>query len=450
MSVTSTETVIAAPAKSSLNFLRSSIDFLSPPRQRNSHVSSIYKEASTLFLTRRLAEAYATLQEILIPPEDNAEDSTLDTQAKDDNEPERTAPIATASRSQRVKVWSLYLTLLNAIIELGPTEGKAAVGAKHWRDIAAKSRDGSIWDEVVRIGYGGIEGNVDADVVTNLATLLLTHSPSQTTNQQHLETYLATSDLPSEVKQSDPFDSSHRMSANSTITLRDLSSRLKILELYILHVLPANEEWDYASEFISLNATLDDERKELFQQALSELKTAQTKAENPDAHDHDLYHLEEAEPMPVDDSSHQQEQQHPPEYHRRSNSEHDYGIEDAQKTTPRAKDTNIQSSSRTNKSNHRNPKSLQPTKSSPRKPINNKGILTRSAALITFFQNLISNMTHSLSRNPVAVLRFVLFLAALLVALSRRDVKDRIRKVMGKGWEKVMGTVGMGVKVSYI
>ena len=48
------------------------------------------------------------------------------------------------------------------------------------------------------------------------------------------------------------------------------------------------------------------------------------------------------------------------------------------------------------------------------------------------------------------LLRFVLFLVGLVLALSRRDVKDRLGRITGSGWEKIRGTVGMGVKVSYI
>ncbi|KAI4265807.1 MAG: hypothetical protein L6R38_009166 [Xanthoria sp. 2 TBL-2021] len=465
MSVTSTDTVVAASNKESIRFLGSSIDSLSPPRQRNSHLSNIYKEASTLFLTRRLAEAYSTLEPILTLPEPS------DDGPNNEDEDERTAPIATASRSLRVKVWSLYLTLLNAIIQLGPEQGKQALGSKQWHEIAAKARDGTVWDEVVQMGYGGIEGNVDADVVTNLATLLLSHSTSQTTNQQYLETYLATSDLSDSSNLADSVGSPKRRSrsryqeqstSNGTNTPRELASRLKILELYILHVLPANDEWEYAKEFIQVSETLDDERKDIFQQALSQLEAEKTQGEEfeedctqrrdqaPTMEDANQ-HVQKAEPKPVEeDNDH-------PHSHRRSNSEQDYGIEELKKKRPNPSEPSIQPSSassvpRTTRSTQQrnNNNKSSPSKLSPRKSATNSGILARSAAVITAFQNLVSNMTLSMSKNPLALLRFVLFLVALLVALSRRDVKDRVVRITGAGWEKVKRTVGMGVKVSYI
>ena len=57
---------------------------------------------------------------------------------------------------------------MNAIVELGPEEGKDGFGTQEWRTICAKVRDGDIWEEVVRNGYHGVEGDVDSEVVINL------------------------------------------------------------------------------------------------------------------------------------------------------------------------------------------------------------------------------------------------------------------------------------------
>ena len=457
MSVTSTDTVIATSTKDSIEFLGSSINSLSPPRQRNSHISVVYKEASTLFLTRRLAEAYATLVPVLARPTPVVDD------ADDEDDDEPTAPIATASRSLRVKVWSLYLTLLNAIIDLGPEQGKQVLGSQKWHEIATKVRDGTIWNEVVQIGYGGIEGNVDADVVTNLATLLLSQSTSQTTNQQYLETYLATSGL-SNGNPAYSVGSSKRRSRsryqdqptiNGTDTPRELASRLKILELYILHILPANDQWEYAKEFIHLSETLDEERKDFYQQALEQIGAEKMQGgqyedvytprrqQAPDVKDESNQDLQRAEPEPVEEIEHLPE-------HRRSNSQQDYGIEKV-KERPKLREPSSQPAAsipRMTKSTPQRNKS-SPSRLSPPRPTNN-GVLACSAAIITAFQKLVSNMTLSMWKNPLALLRFVLFLIALLVALSRRDVKDRIARMTGAGWDKMKRTVGMGVRVSYI
>lgn len=152
MSTTSTDTT---------RFLGSSIETLAPSPNTNSHTSKTYKQARDLFLTRRLPEAYSTIESLVTVPLASGED-------QNDDEQHNIAPIAKASRSQRIKVWSLYLTLLNAIHELGPEEGKVQFGSKKWKTMTSRAWDGSIWDEVVQNGYGGLEGSVDADVVINL------------------------------------------------------------------------------------------------------------------------------------------------------------------------------------------------------------------------------------------------------------------------------------------
>lgn len=126
-------------------------------RSSTSQISKIYRQASTLFLTRRLPESLSTILPVI------AFQSSEET-----NGVTGPAPVATASRTTRIKVWSLYLTILNAIAELDPDEGKQAFGTVEWRSLCTKVREGQVWDEVVQNGYGGIEGAVDSDVVINL------------------------------------------------------------------------------------------------------------------------------------------------------------------------------------------------------------------------------------------------------------------------------------------
>lgn len=135
---------------------------VSTTRRENSRIAKeAYKQASSLFLTRRLTEALSILQPVIVPP--------LGDQADKESEVEsEPAMIESASRNVRIKILSLYLTLLNAIIELGPEDGKLSFGSNVWKDIVNKVQDGSIWEEIVRVGYGGFEGNVDDEVVINL------------------------------------------------------------------------------------------------------------------------------------------------------------------------------------------------------------------------------------------------------------------------------------------
>jgi hypothetical protein len=148
---------------SSSRYLSSSISSLSTSRQQSSQIAKAYRQAAQLFLTRRLPEALSTIEPIITPPPKD------DSHGKGESgDLPGYAPVATASRGTRVKVWSFYLTFLNAVVELGAEEGKNAFGSTRWKQLVAKCRDGSVWDEVVRDGYAGVEGDVDADVVVNL------------------------------------------------------------------------------------------------------------------------------------------------------------------------------------------------------------------------------------------------------------------------------------------
>jgi hypothetical protein len=147
----------------SSRYISSSISSLSTSRQQSSQIAKAYRQAAQLFLTRRLPEALSTIEPIITPApkEDNHGNG-------ENGDLVGYAPVATASRGTRVKVWSFYLTFLNAVVELGAEEGKHAFGSTRWKQVVSKCRDGSVWDEVVRDGYAGVEGDVDADVVVNL------------------------------------------------------------------------------------------------------------------------------------------------------------------------------------------------------------------------------------------------------------------------------------------
>lgn len=140
-------------------FLPNSTASLSNSRHQTSHIAKTYRQAAQLFLTRRLPEALSTIEPVITPePVKDGEQ----------NGHSPVAPISTASRGTRIKVWSFYLTFINAVVELGAEEGKHAFGSTRWKQLVNKARDGTIWEDIVRDGYSGNEGSVDADVVINL------------------------------------------------------------------------------------------------------------------------------------------------------------------------------------------------------------------------------------------------------------------------------------------
>lgn len=107
--------------------------------------SRTYKTCTTLFLTRRLPEALVGLQPIIHGPPGS---------------------ILCSPRRLRIKLWCLYLTILDAASKMTASEGKATWGQQEWPILVAKIRNGAVWDEVNH-SYGD-EGRVDAEVVTTL------------------------------------------------------------------------------------------------------------------------------------------------------------------------------------------------------------------------------------------------------------------------------------------
>ncbi|KAF2846407.1 hypothetical protein T440DRAFT_521773 [Plenodomus tracheiphilus IPT5] len=419
-------------------YLSSSISSLSASRQQSSQIAKAYRQAAQLFLTRRLPEALSTIEPIITPPphDDDANGQNGHVVGY--------APIANASRGTRVKVWSFYLTFLNSVVELGAEEGKHAFGSTRWKQLVSKCRDGSVWDEVVKDGYAGVEGDVDTDVVINLATLLLTHSPSQRLNQQKLETYLSATANPT-------FDISQHMSSpsylqrrpsqrgqqNGTDTPRDLEKRIKLLELYTLHVLPRNEEWDYAREFISMSEVLDDERKEAFMLALHSLKEEK---EDTEAREEKLrqQQQEQMEARRKETETKRLEQSRAEDERRKR--------EEENRRQPRSSDERLRKP--------QPPPPSQPSRTSrqpAKRPITPPpGLYNRATTMFASIQALISNTAHNMTANPMAFFRTLLFLIAFALAFGRRDLRERILRVIRNAMDKVKRTVGMGVKVSYI
>ncbi|KAI4675750.1 uncharacterized protein J4E88_007785 [Alternaria novae-zelandiae] len=408
-------------------YLSSSISSLSTSRQQSSQIAKAYRQAAQLFLTRRLPEALSTIEPIISPPPIDAADVVGH------------APVATASRGTRVKVWSFYLTFLNAVVELGAEEGKHAFGSTRWKQLVSQCRDGSIWDHVVRDGYAGVEGDVDADVVVNLATLLLTHAPSQRLNQQKLETYLSATanpalDVSSHMSSPAYLDKrpGHRRQHTGTDTPRDLEKRIKLLELYTLHVLPRNDEWDYARDFIDMSEVLDQERKEAFLLALHSLKEEKedTQAREEKLRQQQQEQMEErrreTEAKRLEQSRAQDERRIREEQNRRQ----PRGSDEPQPTPSQ--------SSRTSRTPAKKPTTPPP------------GLYNRASTMFANIHTMISDTAHHMTSNPMAFFRTLLFLLAFGLAFGRRHLRERILRIIRSAWDKVRRTVGMGVKVSYI
>ncbi len=293
------------------------------------------------------------------------------------------------------------------------------------------------------------------------ANLLLAQSPSQHSTQQHLESYLSTSREPQidqfatqiNLKEQANGHSTHR---NGTDTPQDLESTVQIIELYTLHVLPRNSEWEYARDFINMSEILDEERRESFLQTLASLED-EAKGISRLREIEPMHEPEKVPDIPIHDTASSDSASTVRESQHQVRGP-DFGVESAQpkpipensKSKPKPSSTTTaptpsKLSRKPSNSSYPSRLSRPPGHTAPRKA-GQSSLYKRSVAMLATIQHVISNLSHNLSQNPMVLLRFVLFLVGLVAALSRRDVKDRL----AVGWNKVKRTVGMGVKVSYI
>ena len=427
-------------------YLSSSLSSLSRSRSTNSFIVRTYKQATQLYLTKRFKEALETLEPIISAQQNDDERTNGDANGHEDAT-SGSAPVAQSTRGTRTKVWVFYLSLLHAIIDMGQEEGRNIFGSTKWRELASKAREWSVWEEVVQRGYDGNEGDVDADVVVNLATLLLGHMQDQRLNQQRLETYLASSDSNGAGGQlAYGQDGMSTPMSNSSSSPKLLQTRLKILELYTLHVLPANEEWEYARSFIGMSDMLDEERKDAFMHALQNLQeekdgTAQRERELKEQREREMEQQkrEEDEARRAEEARQDDERRKAAEVEKqqRAGASRAPNGNTSAPTRPTHKPTPSQSS-RPSKPQKKPPPSPPPT------------FYRRASSMLANLQLMARQASRNMNISSMLTLRFVMFLVAFLLIVARRDLRIKLRRAIDDGWTKVKSTVGMGVKVSYI
>lgn len=294
---------------------------------------------------------------------------------------------------------------------------------------------------------------IEAILMKFRATLLLAHARSQKVNQQRLESYLAASSTPN-------LDIASRLEENrrgsrspnkgsGTDTPRDLNARVKILELYTLHVLLRNNEWDYAREFITISEVLDEERREAFLQALQSLQDEQQEVEAREREER--RYQEEVEEQRRKREKEVEERRQEEERERRIGSEVDYGVEDNPPRPASSKGPARSANGDSVKGGRRQvasptARSAKPAKKVPPPP----SIVNRAGVIIANLRKALENMAAGFQTNPMFLLKMLAFIVSILMVVGRRDIREKIQRVLGNSWTKVRQTAGMGVKVSYI
>lgn len=243
----------------------------------------------------------------------------------------------------------------------------------------------------------------------------------------------------------------HRSPAKATSgadTPRDLNARVKILELYTLHVLLRNNEWDYAREFISMSSVLDEERREAFLQALQSLQEDQQEADRREREEKQRQEdqlrrdIEEARKLRAENEERERRRLEE-ERARQEGSEVDYGIDRtpsvAGSSKPRRPTTQSSSISRP-----------QPSTSKKTKAVAPPTLATRAVTVLSNIRGIIEQMGSSFRTNPIFLIRTLAFILGVLLMFGRKSIRERISRILGTSWNKIKATAGMGVKVSYI
>jgi hypothetical protein len=278
---------------------------------------------------------------------------------------------------------------------------------------------------------------------------MLTHSPTQIATQQRLEYYLSATANPT-------FDLTAHFSGQSTPTVtpsnpygrrpsevatpagattpRDLHARLKLLELYALHVLPRNEEWDLARSFLTNSEHLDDERKEAFLGALDTLKREMEEQEVRQKEAEAAQAAEEARRLKEeeDEKKRQQEAEQMEQQKERKRRESKSSMT-KEKKGPQARPGSAAGPGRPHSNTHPSKRNRNPP---PQRPP--ATMAERVGALLRSLQTTL---------NRTSMMRALMMILLVWILLGR---KTQLRQTLAIAWRKLMGTIGMGVKVSYI
>jgi hypothetical protein len=465
-----TDTTNDPTTTSSSAYLSSSLTSLSRSRSSNTLIVRTYKNATQLYLTRRFREAWDVLGTIVkgtegAEGEEENNNNDINNNSNDDEGNLSPAPVAQSSRGTRTKVWVFYLSLIHAVVELGAEQGGREFGSTdRWRAIARKAREGTVWGEIVARGYGGQEGEVDAEVVVNLATLLLGHMVDQRANQARLETFLASSEDVAAGSLMGGYDGVSTPMSSHSVSPKALQARVKVLELYALHVLPEVGEWGYAREFVEGCGSLDEERKEGFLAALDGLREEREGLKRREV---ELQEQREREVLEEKVRREQEDERRRVEEERvkrerelQQKKERDAAAAAAAASSNAMNTNNNSGESRANGSgnssnntrpNHPSRSARKPTPSSSQNNSAAAATTASTATLLTRLTSLAHHLRHNLLGGPSLLsARLLMFIFAFILLASRRDMRVRLRRALAEGWDKVRRTVGMGVKVSYV
>jgi hypothetical protein len=191
---------------------------------------------------------------------------------------------------------------------------------------------------------------------------------------------------------------------------------------------------------------MDDERKEAFLQALHGLKEEQQVAATKERD------IQRAQQEQLEQQRKEEEEARLLEAKRE---EEESRRREGLKRHPKQPEAAAREAGNRPKPSHgRGPSTSARPRPAPKKEVGRRtppaSFYARASAIISTVQALVLGIPRSLRSNPMLLFRTVLFLIVFALAFGRRDLRERVKRLVEQAWAKVRGTVGMGVKVSYI
>lgn len=309
-------------------------------------------------------------------------------------------PVITDQEPARLwtKIWSLYMAILDK--SMNDTSVFSRVQRNQLQENVT---NGDVWLEVEN-SFGSLS-ECNPDLILSLVTLSLRHCDNQMLKivNDKLENYLS--------------------NILDRLDEKDMNSCTQLVYAYVTKLLPKLGEFEYAKEFASVNPfitnkiqvseEIDKIRRELQQKEKQDMKLKQEQER-----------LEKERVLKAE----QQQFTSTPSL---SEGESDLSIIEPAPLTPNTKPSQSPAGSQST--------SPRPISSiTPSRPRNFSG-------LIMYWKNYIKALFSSAS-----FLKFLLFIVVILLSVTNPLAKARIKRVVQAAWAKLIQTISMGTKVSYV
>ncbi|RGB32427.1 hypothetical protein C1646_670109 [Rhizophagus diaphanus] len=250
---------MAPPETPSVDSHLSSPQFLTSSQVKHNHIMSLSNSIDLQSLTSLYQKAK---DDFLLRKYDSAHSLCSAAISKLTNfSPISSSPSA---KNLQTKIWILYINLIAAVFAEKPPIITKDLEIERLLERSAEKVVSDIWLKVINEGYGEETGEVPGEVV--VACILFCLNQQQAPNGRNIiEEWLnALSD--------ELILHLERISSKGVTDDPILKSYEKVVELYVLQVLPKLRDWDLASKFLADNEVINNERKKVHEHTLLKLK----------------------------------------------------------------------------------------------------------------------------------------------------------------------------------